>query len=204
MKKILVFLLAGVMVVGTMTACGGKDNAEVNTETNTEVQTEVVVDTETVVDTEGVVEDEVVEVSELEGIVNAIYENHAPIELMLGTIPINTTDDIDDLMYNTGLQSFDHIVEAVRSETMMGSQAYSLVVVKVDDAANAQTIADAMYDNIDQRKWVCVEAGDKMVATYGDIVMLMMVDVEYAEMVTAQSIVDAFQAACGGTLDYTR
>ena len=196
MKKILVFLLTGVMVVG-MTACGGKDNAN-NTEVNTEIATEAVVDTEAVVE-----DDFVVEVSELEGVVNSIYENHAAIELMLGTIPVDVAN-MDDLTYNTGLQSADHLVEAVRSETMMGSQAYSLVLVKVDDAANAQAIADEMYDNIDQRKWICVEAGDKMVATCGDLVMLMMVDVEYAEMVTAQSIVDAFQAACGGTLDYTR
>lgn len=206
MKKILVFLLTGVMVA-SLTACGSKNNTDVNTEAPTEVVTEAA--TEAVVDTEAVVEDEVVEdefaaeVSELEGVVNSIYENHAPIELMLGTIPVDVTN-VDDLTYNTGLTSGDKLVEAVRSETMMGSQAYSLVVVKVADAADAQAVADEMYDNIDQRKWICVEAGDKMVATYGDLVMLMMVDVEYAESVTAQSIVDAFKAACGGTLDYTR
>ena len=202
MKKILVFLLTGVMVA-SLTACGGKNDANTNTEaTESVVNTEIA--TESVVDTEEIVEDDfVVEVSELEGVVNSIYENHAPIELMLGTVPINVAD-ADDLMYNAGLASADHVVEAVRSETMMGAQAYSLVLVKVDDAANAKDIADEMYDNIDQRKWICVEAGDKMVATCGDLVMLMMVDVEYAEAVTAQSIVDAFQAACGGTLDYTR
>lgn len=199
MKKILVVLLTGIMVVG-MTACGGSNNSG-NTEVGTEVDTEIA--TEAVVDTEVIVDDEVVEVSELEGIVNSIYENHAPLELSLGTIPV-TVEDADDLKYNTGLSSADKITEAVRSESMFGSQAYSLVVVKVKDAADAQAVADEMYDNIDQRKWICVEAGDKMVATYGDIVMLMMVDVEYASSVTAQSIVDAFQTACGGTLDYTR
>lgn len=201
MKKILVFLLTGVMVA-SLTACGGKNEANTNTEaTESVVNTEIA--TESVVDTEFVEDEVVVEVSELEGVVNSIYENHAEIELMLGTMPINT-EDADDLMYNAGLASADHVVEAVRSESMFGSQAYSLVVVKVDDAANAQSIADTMYDNIDQRKWICVEAGDKMVATYGDLAMLIMVDVEYAEMISAQSIVDAFQASCGGTLDYTR
>lgn len=202
MKKILVFLLTGVMVA-SLTACGGKNNADNNTEaTDNVVNTEIA--TESVVDTEAIVEDEfVAEVSELEGVVNSIYKNHAPIELMLGTIPVDVTN-VDDLTYNTGLTSGEKLVEAVRSETMMGSQAYSLVLVKVADAADAQAIADEMYDNIDQRKWICVEAGDKMVATYGDLVMLMMVDVEYADAVTAQSIVDAFKAACGGTLDYTR
>ena len=201
MKKILVFLLTGVMVA-SLTACGGKNEANTNTEaTESVVNTEIA--TESVVDTEFVEDEVVVEVSELEGVVNSIYENHAEIELMLGTMPINT-EDADDLMYNAGLASADHVVEAVRSESMFGSQAYSLVVVKVDDAANAQAIADTMYDNIDQRKWICVEAGDKMVATYGDLAMLIMVDVEYAEVISAQSIVDAFQASCGGTLDYTR
>ena len=118
-------------------------------------------------------------------------------------MPIDTAD-ADGLKYFTGLASAEKITDAVCSESMFGSQAYSLVVVKVADAADAQAVADEMYDNIDQRKWICVEAGDKMVATYGDLVMLMMVDVEYAEMVSAQSMVDAFQASCGGTLDYTR
>lgn len=211
MKKILVFLLTGVMVA-SLTACGGKNNADTNTEaTDNVVNTEIA--TEAVVDTEAIVEDEyVAEVSELEGVISSIYENHAAMELMLGTIPVNIDDLGDpadpevtgDLEYNTGLKSNENLVEAVRSESMFGSQAYSLVVVKVDDAANAQVVADEMYDNINQRKWVCAEAGDKMVATFGDIVMLIMVDIEYAEVVTAQSIVDAFKAACGGTLDYTR
>ena len=71
MKKILVFLLTGVMVA-SLTACGGKNDANTNTEaTESVVNTEIA--TEEVVDTEFVEDEFVVEVSELEGVINSIY-----------------------------------------------------------------------------------------------------------------------------------
>ena len=95
-------------------------------------------------------------------------------------------------------------IVAVVSEPMISSIAYSLVLVRVEDAKNAQSIAQQMKDGINPRKWVCVEADDLAVCGYGDVVMLIMVASDFAEDgITAQAMVDAFQSVCGGKLDFT-
>lgn len=87
---------------------------------------------------------------------------------------------------------------------MISSIAYSLVLVRVEDAKNAQSIAQQMKDGINPQKWVCVEADDLAVCGYGDVVMLIMVASDFAgDGITAQAMVDAFQSVCGGKLDFT-
>ena len=86
-------------------------------------------------------------------------------------------------------------------EPMMGSQAFSLVLVRVANAADAESVAREMKQNIKPRKWICVEADQIKVAGYGDVVMFIMLDSQLGK--TAQSYVDAFQKVCGGELDFT-
>ena len=107
-------------------------------------------------------------------------------------------NDADALKMFTGLSSADKISGAAASEAMMGSQAYSLVVVKVKDAKNAETVLEEMVNGIDQRKWICVEADDLSAAAVGDVVVLMMVDSEYADTITSKDVIDAFSGICGG------
>lgn len=120
-----------------------------------------------------------------------------------------TPDDPDygamwDWTYYTGLADGSKVKEAAVSEAMVGSIAYSLVVVRVNDAADAQAVAQEMKDGIDTRKWICVEAGDLQVAGYGDVVMLVMVDEAYADQdLTSQAFVDAFRTVCGADPDFT-
>ena len=62
--------------------------------------------------------------------------------------------------YLAGLtaDNVDKVDAAVVSEPMTGSQAYSLVLLRLKDKADAREIADSMEENISMRKWVCVEA----------------------------------------------
>ena len=83
----------------------------------------------------------------------------------------------------------------------MGSQAYSLAVVRVKDAADAAATAQAMADGIDQRKWICVEADTLRVMTKGPVVVLFMVDSRLADTVTIDDIEKAFTTVCGGSPD---
>jgi hypothetical protein len=88
---------------------------------------------------------------------------------------------------------------------MMGSQAYSLVVVKLKDAADAEAVAAEMLSGINPRKWICVEADDLRVSAAGDAVVLIMVGSAHADVATAAGITEAFSAVAGGlTLDMTR
>lgn len=125
-----------------------------------------------------------------------MYENHSAIDLNPMTNPVDLTDG-DMLAYQTGLTSGDKLSEAVVSEAMMG-QPYSLVLVRVKDPADAGSVAQEMYDNIDQRKWICVEADTKTAAYCNDIVMFFMIGSDYSDSVSTQSMMDAFRASCTG------
>lgn len=120
-------------------------------------------------------------------IIDEIYKINDPI-LPAMSIPVDLTDAYSLSSY-TGLSDASLILEAVASESMMGAQAYSLVLVRLKDAADAQTVAQAMRNGIDQRKWICVHADDIRVVASEDVVMLCMIasnlDVKVSDMVSA-------------------
>ena len=146
--------------------------------------------------TEAVIEgnDIVTDISVLETWLNEVTAKQ-PVEFMGGVMPVDLADP-DSVKYMTGLDSADGIVEAAVFEPMMGSIAFSLVMVRTAEGTDAQTVAEAMKAGIDTRKWICVEADDLQVVSYGDVVMLIMVASDSG--MTSQSFVDAFAQVCGG------
>ena len=124
----------------------------------------------------------------------------APVEFMGGCVPVDL-GDADAVWYFTGLSSVDKVTDVAVYESMMGSQAFSLILARVADAGDAEAVAKEMTDNIDTRKWICVGADEKIVAGYSDTVMLIMLDSQLG--LSAQSYVDAFKSVCGGELDFT-
>ena len=109
------------------------------------------------------------------------------------------TVDFDDeyaVSSYTGLTMDDvkKLDAAIVSEPMMGSQAYSLVLVRLKDKADAADIAQKMADGINPRKWVCVEADELTVVSKDNIIMLFMADHELYGMDDA---VAAFTEVCG-------
>ena len=128
-----------------------------------------------------------------------------PVEVMMPTaIPLELTDRSEDGAFKlkgyTGLEDASMLTEACAYESMVGSVAFSMVLVRVNDAADAETVGQQMKDGIDPRKWICVEANDLQVVGCGDVVMLIMLDSSLG--VTSQNFVDAFQTVCGGELDF--
>jgi hypothetical protein len=172
MKKVLSVVLALALVL-SMTACGGKKNQE------TEAAAQTVAGT-------------------MEELLNKTIEQR-PVEFMGGVIPVDLTDSSEDglwaLKSYTGLDSAEKISEAAAFEPMMGSIAFSMVLVRVAEGADAKAVAESMKSGIDTRKWICVEADDLKVAGFGDVVMLMMVNSDSG--MTAQSFVDAFAKVAG-------
>lgn len=140
----------------------------------------------------------------METVANTIIEKN-PVEFMGGIIPVDLTDTSEDglwaVQYNTGLTSAEKIKEIAVYEPMMGSIAFSMVLVRLNDAADAKAVGQEMSDNIDTRKWICVEANEKIVVGYSDVVMLIMLDSNTG--MSAQSFVDAFAEVCGGEFDFT-
>ena len=129
-------------------------------------------------------------------IIDQIYAKFPVAEMPLGTIEIDI-NDADMLKMFTGLSSASQIESAAASEAMMGSQAYSLVVVKAKSTGDAADVMEEMVNGIDQRKWICVEADDLRVAAAGDVVVLMMVSSQHADVVTAEGIIGGFEAVAG-------
>lgn len=141
----------------------------------------------------------------METVVNTIIEKN-PVEFMGGLAPVDLTDTTEDglwaLKNYTGLSSAEKIKDVAVYEPMMGSLAFSMVLLRVNDAAETKAVAQEMKDNIDPNKWICVQADQMMVVGYCDVVMLIMLSSEL-EGLTAQSFVDAFKTVCGAELDFT-
>lgn len=95
---------------------------------------------------------------------------------------IDVTDS-ETVNHMTGLKNGDDLEYLVVSEPMMSSQAYSLVIAKVKTGVSADSIAKTMIDNIDTRKWICVEAEKVYATSSGNIVFLVMSSEEMAKPV---------------------
>ena len=190
MKKIALIL----SLVLLLAACGAKP-AETTAPVETTAPIETTAPAET---TEPVIESEPEFVlSETEELLNKIYEN-VTVELPLMTMPIDLTDEFAVTTY-TGAASAEGMIEGAFNESMIGAQAYSLSLVKCESADKAAEVAQNMFDNIDTRKWVCVEATEKQAVVCGDLVMFVMLDPQYG--VTTDQVVEAFTTVCGGAVD---
>ena len=180
MKKILSMILALSLVL-SLAACGGNAAAPTTEATEAAVSVEAT----------------------CEELLNQIVEKQ-PVEFMGGIIPVDLTDTSEDglwaINYFTGLQDASQITEVSVFEPMMGSIAFSMVMVRVAPEAGTKTVAEAMKSGIDTRKWICVGADDILVAGYADMVMLIMLDTNTG--LTAQSFVDAFASTLGAELEF--
>nr|WP_308742895.1 hypothetical protein [uncultured Anaerocolumna sp.] len=76
-----------------------------------------------------------------------------------------------------------------------------MVLVRLNDANDGESVAKEMLKGIDPRKWICVEADDLQVVGHDDVIMLSMVSSSFKDSVTSQQLVDAFKEVCGGKLD---
>lgn len=116
---------------------------------------------------------------DLEALVSNIYEGQGELYSSLMTQVVDVTDN-DSVPYYTGLENGGNLEYLVVSEPMMMSQAYSLVLAKVKDGVDANSVAKEMSDNIDTRKWICVSAEKLYATNSGDVVFLIMTNEEMA------------------------
>ena len=133
-----------------------------------------------------------------------------PVEIMAGgvmTMDLANAGELPEedfawyISSYTGLENANDISDAAFFESMVGSIAFSMVAVRVNEGVDAKTVGQAMKDGIDTRKWICVQADELMVAGYGDVVMLIMLDSNLG--MSAQSFVDAFKTVVGADLSFT-
>ncbi|MBR4888696.1 MAG: hypothetical protein IKU17_06090 [Clostridia bacterium] len=172
MKRILSLVLALVLLCG-LVACQGSDNTSSTTEAAGGYE------------------------GTLTELVAKLYENNTP-EFMLGEpMEIVLTGEESSVNYFLGLQNGDKLKEAVFSEPMMGSQAYSLCLARLNNAADAEDVKKEIFENIDTRKWICVEADQLHVVSSGDVVMMIMMGSAMSTDMD-DNLVKAFETVCGG------
>ena len=66
--------------------------------------------------------------------------------------------------------------EALASESMVGSIAHSVVLVRVANVADVEATKKAIKDNVNPRKWICVgvEEDQVIVKNKGNLIILIM------------------------------
>ncbi len=79
--------------------------------------------------------------------------------------------------------------EGLASEAQISAVAHSVVLVRVADKSEAETLAAQMEQNADPNKWICVGAEKVIVTQRGNVVLLVMSWTD-----TAQAIADNFAA----------
>lgn len=100
---------------------------------------------------------------------------------------IEVTDE--NLSYYLGVEKLDY-KEALASESMVGSTAHSVVLVRMKENTDIEKAKKEIKEKVDPRKWICVGVEEKnvIVDSYGDIIVLIMND-EYAKKLS-----DSFQS----------
>jgi hypothetical protein len=115
----------------------------------------------------------------MDKIYSDIKEDERP---MLETVNIleQETESLDDLIiYTIGTKDIEY-KEIYESRPMIGSIAYSVVLVRMEEGADIEAAKTAIKDNVDPRKWFCVwvEPEDVIIKSKGDLIILIMVEDE--------------------------
>lgn len=118
---------------------------------------------------------------DLVSLINKIYEGQE--ELVPNSLQTQTIDVTDDVMVKafTGLDNGEKLQYLVASEPMISSQAYSFVLATVKEGVNANEVAEAIKENVDYRKWICVSAEKVYTTSSGNVVCLVMSSEEVAK-----------------------
>lgn len=97
---------------------------------------------------------------------------------------IDLTDDLEVSVLGTDQITY---TEGVVSMPMMSSMAYQCVLLRVDEA-DVESAKQALKDNADLDKWVCVSAETMLIESRGDVIFFIMSDKD-----TAAAMSSAFQ-----------
>ncbi|MGI5893302.1 MAG: hypothetical protein ACOX6P_01770 [Candidatus Merdivicinus sp.] len=125
--------------------------------------------------------DENTEASELQTLVESLYEG-IPEEEMPAIMTTPLTEENAEYMAGVPMSDFK---EGVASEAAISAIAHSVVLLRANSAEEAEDLAAKVEENANPRKWVCVEAEKMMVKTHDDLVLLIMTSASNADIIAA-------------------
>lgn len=122
----------------------------------------------------------------LEGIMEQIYAGIEEVPMMVSNIVI--TDE--NAEYYLGLKNLDGIEEALASETMIGSIAHSVCLVRASEGTDVEALKEEIRTSVNPRKWICVGVDrDEVIVENRDNLILMVID-----QTNPQAYLDSFMA----------
>ncbi len=108
-------------------------------------------------------------------------------EMREGMEDYQTTQiDSESAEYILGTDSVQY-TDAVCSMPMINVIPYQCVLLRVSDGQDVEAAKQAISDNADPRKWVCVEAESVVVENVGDVILFIM-----ADQASASAVKEAF------------
>ena len=116
----------------------------------------------------------------LSDVMKKLYENISEDEMpLLETVEVTK----ENQEYYLGNVSFNY-QEALASEPVMSSIAHSVVLIRLKDTKNIESIKKEIKKKVDPNKWICVGVEDKnvIVVSKGNLILLVMDD-EYATQI---------------------
>ena len=173
-KKILLSLL---LVLLLLTACGTKDEGNVNNpEVNEPTEEMPIAGVETPITKEDFTD--LTTESDLEAIIMGLYtasDIDADFLEMISNFHMITSFNKDDIstqkVYFGDVYDFK---EAKVSESGISTSAYSLMLVRANDASQAQKLAQDIAKSVNPNKWICVTAETVVTAVNKDLALVIM------------------------------
>ena len=115
----------------------------------------------------------------IEEIMTKVYAdlNDEEKPMMLGNIEVN--EEMDNIESFIGTKEIEY-EEILASESMVGSIAHSVVLVRMKDGADIESAKSKIKETVNPRKWICVgvEKEDVIVKNKGNLIILIMVENE--------------------------
>ena len=111
----------------------------------------------------------------LSDLMDKLYVNFNEDELPMALTQIEVTEE--NVEYYLGSKEIE-FKEALASESMTGSVAYSVVLVRTKEGADVEKVKKQIKENVDPRKWICVgvEDEDVVIENKGDLIIVIIVD----------------------------
>lgn len=113
----------------------------------------------------------------LESIMEKVYVDIPEDERPMALSNIELTSETIENFIGTSDIAF---TEALASESAVGSIAHSVVLLRVDSKTNVDEAKKKIEENVNPRKWICVEAEETKVLSKGNLIILIMSSSENA------------------------
>ena len=113
----------------------------------------------------------------LEDIMTSLYAGISEDNLPMGlsNMEVNS-ENVESFIGTTNVK----YTEALANESMVGSIAHSVVLVRLEDSQDSAAAVEEIKNKVDPRKWICVEASNVVVKNKGNLVVLIMSNEELA------------------------